>query len=51
MADNNRLKRDFAPVAPNPVWTADITDRWTDDGWLYLAMVLDRVNREVVGWS
>jgi transposase InsO family protein len=48
---DNRLKRDFTPVAPNQVWTADITYRWTDEGWLHLAVVLDRFNREVVGWS
>jgi len=24
---------------------------WTDEGWLYLAVVLDLFNREVVGWS
>ena len=47
----NRLKRDFAPAAPNQVWTSDITYLWTDEGWLYLAIVLDLFNREVVGWS
>lgn len=48
---DNRLKREFASVAPNQVWTADITYLWTDEGWLYLAIVLDLFNREVVGWS
>ncbi len=47
----NRLKRDFAPAAPNPIWTSDSTYLGTDDGWLYLAIVLDLFNREVVGWS
>jgi transposase InsO family protein len=47
----NRLKRDFMPEAPNQVWTSDITYLWTDEGWLYLAIVLDLFNREVVGWS
>jgi putative transposase len=47
----NRLKRDFAPAGPNQVWTSDITYLWTDEGWLYLAIVLDLFNREVVGWS
>jgi putative transposase len=37
--------------APNQVWTADMTYIWTDEGWLYLAVVLDLFNREVVGWS
>lgn len=47
----NRLNRDFAPAEPNQVWTSDITYLWTDEGWLYLAIVLDLFNREVVGWS
>lgn len=47
----NRLERNFTPAAPNRVWTADMTYIWTDEGWLYLAIVLDLFNREVVGWS
>ena len=47
----NLLDRNFSPIAPNEAWSADITYVWTDEGWLYLAIVLDRFNREVVGWS
>jgi transposase InsO family protein len=47
----NLLNRAFNPSAPNQVWSADITYLWTDEGWLYLAIVLDLFNREVVGWS
>ena len=47
----NLLDRNLAPAAPNQVWTSDITYLWTDEGWLYLAIVLDLFNREVVGWS
>jgi putative transposase len=47
----NRLDRNFTPIAPNQVWTADLTYIWTTEGWLYLAVVLDLFNREVVGWS
>jgi putative transposase len=47
----NLLDRNFAPAAPNQVWTSDITYLWTNEGWLYLAIVLDLFNREVVGWS
>ena len=47
----NLLDRNFAPQAPNQSWAADITYIWTDEGWLYLAMVLDLFNREIVGWS
>ena len=48
---DNLLARHFTPTAPNQVWTSDITYLWTDEGWLYLAIVLDLFNREVVGWS
>jgi putative transposase len=47
----NRLNRNFTPSVPNQVWTADLTYLWTTEGWLYLAVVLDLFNREVVGWS
>jgi transposase InsO family protein len=47
----NLLDRNFEPAAPNQVWTADITYLWTDEGWVYLAVVLDLFNREVIGWS
>jgi putative transposase len=47
----NLLARHFTPTAPNEVWTSNITYLWTDEGWLYLAIVLDLFNREVVGWS
>jgi transposase InsO family protein len=48
---DNLLNRNFNPIAPNQVWTSDITYLWTKEGWLYLAIVLDLFNREVVGWS
>ena len=47
----NLLARNFTPAAPNQAWTSDITYLWTDEGWLYLAIVLDLLNREVVGWA
>lgn len=47
----NVLNREFTPAEPNQVFSADITYIWTDEGWLYLAVVLDLFNREVVGWS
>ena len=47
----NLLDRNFTTDAPNQVFTSDITYIWTDEGWLYLAIVLDLFNREVVGWS
>ncbi len=47
----NLLGRDFSPATPNAVWTSDITYVATDKGWLYLVVILDLFNREVVGWS
>ena len=47
----NLIARDFAPALPNQVWTTDITYLATDEGWLYLAVMLDLFSRQVVGWS
>jgi len=47
----NLLNRNFQPVQPNTVWTGDITYIQTEEGWLYLAVVLDLYSRQVVGWS
>ena len=45
------VQRKFTPTAPNQVWTGDITYIATDEGWLYLAAVIDLFSRQVVGWS
>ena len=45
------VKRDFEPTEPNRLWVSDITYVWTDDGWAYLAVVLDLFSRRVVGWA
>ncbi len=47
----NLLKQNFAASLPNQVWVADITYVWTQEGWLYLAVILDLYSRMVVGWS
>ena len=47
----NLLNRRFTAAAPNRVWLADITYIPTNEGWLYLAVVLDLFSRRVVGWS
>jgi hypothetical protein len=47
----NTLDRDFAATAPNQKWVGDITYIWTEEGWLYLAVVIDLFSRKVVGWS
>jgi len=47
----NTLNRNFDVVAPNLVWTTDITYVWTLEGWLYVAVVIDLFSRQVVGWA
>ncbi len=47
----NLLQRNFTAMAPDRVWLADITYIWTEEGWLYLAVVLDLFTRRVVGWA
>jgi putative transposase len=47
----DHLQRDFNASTPDLVWLADITQHRTDEGWLYLAVVLDAADRMVVGWS
>jgi putative transposase len=47
----NILNRDFHVDQPNRKWVADITYLWTDEGWFYLAAVLDLFSRRVVGWA
>jgi transposase InsO family protein len=47
----NLLDRQFVSVRPNQVWATDITYVWTQEGWLYLAVVLDLFSRRIVGWS
>ena len=47
----NVLERDFVANAPNQKWLADLTYVPTDEGWLYVALVLDLFARKIVGWS
>mgnify|MGYP001283827576 CR=1 FL=1 len=47
----NLLQQDFTAQRPNQVWVGDITYIATDEGWLYLAAVIDLFGRQVVGWS
>jgi transposase InsO family protein len=47
----NVLGRDFEAAAPNQKWVADITYVATDEGWLYVAAVMDLFSRRIVGWS
>jgi len=45
------VHRDFTATEPGTKLVGDITYLRTDQGWLYLATVIDLFNREVVGWS
>ena len=45
------IEQDFSAAVPNQKWTSDITYVWTDEGWLYLAVVMDLYSRAIVGWS
>ena len=47
----NLIERNFTAVAPNRIWLADITYVETDQGWLYLATVMDLYSRRIVGWA
>jgi transposase InsO family protein len=47
----NTLNRQFEQAAPNQAWAADITYIPTDEGWLYLAGVIDLCSRKLIGWA
>lgn len=47
----NLLSRQFAVAYPDRVYASDVTYIWTQEGWLYLAVVIDLYSRKVVGWS
>ena len=47
----NVLDRQFTVSSPNRAWVADITYIRTEEGWLYLAAVMDLFSRRIVGWN
>jgi len=47
---DNLLNQNFNPVAVNDVWAGDITYLRTNEGWMYLAVVMDFYSRRIVGW-
>ena len=47
----NQLNRQFDVASPDQVYAGDVTYLWTQQGWLYLAVVIDLFSRKVVGWS
>lgn len=50
-ASENLLKQNFTASSENKIWTGDITYLWTNEGWVYLAVVMDVYSRKIVGWS
>ena len=51
IASPNHLQQQFGVSRPDEVWVTDITQIRTDEGWLYVAVVVDLYSRAVVGWS
>jgi putative transposase len=49
--EGNTVARDFSASGPNQRWVTDISYVWTDEGWCYLAVILDLFSRAVVGWA
>ena len=45
------LNRDFRSYQPNQKWVSDISYIETEEGWMYLAVVIDLYSRAVIGWS
>jgi len=48
---DNLLQQRFSAQKANQVWVSDITFIRTREGWLYLAVILDVFNRQIIGWS
>jgi len=50
-AAEDLVKRDFAATQVDRIWVADITYVATQEGFLYLAFILDVYSRRIVGWA
>lgn len=48
---DNLLRQDFTAAAPNRKWVGDMTYLHTEEGWLYLAVIIDLYSRRVIGWA
>lgn len=47
----NLLNQDFSATRPNEKWVGDVTCIDTEEGWLYLASILDLFSRRIIGWA
>jgi len=47
----NKLNRNFKVNEIGKVWVSDITYIWTEQGWLYLTIIMDLADRKIIGWS
>jgi len=47
----NVLKQQFNPIEANLVWAGDVKYLKTNQGWVYLAIVMDLYSRRIIGWS
>ncbi len=47
---DNLLKQNFTTQAPGQAWVSDITYIWTNQGWVYLASVMDLFSRKIIGF-
>ena len=45
------IEQDFGADGPNQKWVSDISYVRTDEGWLYLAVVMDLYSRAIIGWA
>ena len=48
---DNLLGQQFNPKQENLVWAGDVTYLRTNQGWMYLAIVMDLYSRRIIGWS
>jgi len=48
---DNHLNREFTTDAPSKAWVSDITYIATNQGWLYLTIIMDLFDRKIIGWS
>ncbi|ASG69075.1 hypothetical protein CDV26_11665 [Francisella halioticida] len=48
---DNLLEQNFTALSVNHRWVTDITYVPTQEGWLYLCVIIDLFSRSVIGWA